>query len=1012
MSFFRSFKFRFWLILAILVSATSWFIIDECHSSRLQARYFFNIASGLKYKLANGISSSIRFPKTAPYDQRMGYSKIPEFTGLLTAHNFVVTEQARMSPTLFNLSLPPIYPEKDQAGLNLLDSQQHLLYSSRSPERVYADFEAVPKLLADTLMFIEDRELLDARYPERNPAVNWSRLERAVFDQVIHTFHPAHEAPGASTLATQLEKYRHSPEGRTTSAKEKLLQMESASIRAYMAGENNMASRRKIVVAYLNTVPLTAKPGYGEINGLGDGMWVWYGRDFPEINNVLKNGNQTIDGEQLQRMAMTYKQALSLMIAQRRPSYYLREGAPTLMQMTNDHLRLLGTAGIISPALQNAALALPLRLNQGPVTEPVKSFVSRKAENVLRTDLSALLRIPHLYDLDRLDLTARTTLDGGTQQAVAAMLRQVHEQEGARKAQLYGHNMLSANDNPGRLTFSFTLFERGADANLLRVQTDNLDQPFDINSGARLNLGSTAKLRTLITYLEIIIKLHDSYAEMNAQDLGQVQVDKQDVLSRWALAYLAEHPHGSLHDMLEAAMMRTYSGNPAEAFFTGGGLQRFENFEPEENHRIMTVREGFQHSVNLVFVRLMRDIVRYYEFKTSSANIQQLAEPIAPDGTAKPETSASSPDSVRQAALSRFADKEGREFLVRFYKKYAGKTGDEAEQMLIDGMHARPKRLAILFRSLQPDADFKHFIVFMREQLPGAELDEQTLQTLYGKFGPEKFSLTDRGYLAGIHPLELWLVGYLRQNPKATLGQAIGASHDQRQEVYAWLFKTHNRQTQESRIHQMLELEAFQEIAIDWRRVGYPFEALTPSYATALGASGDRPASLAELMGIIVNKGMLMPVKKLQSMQFAQGTPYETHFVNRPVAGKRVLPEELTELVRRSLIDVVQGGTGVRLQNGFTQQDGAAIEIGGKTGTGDQRFETYAPGGKLIDSRAVNRSATFVFLIGDRFFGTATAYVHEPYAADYVFTSALTVQLLKSLIPALQPIVASAEARK
>jgi membrane peptidoglycan carboxypeptidase len=179
-----------------------------------------------------------------------------------------------------------------------------------------------------------------------------------------------------------------------------------------------------------------------------------------------------------------------------------------------------------------------------------------------------------------------------------------------------------------------------------------------------------------------------------------------------------------------------------------------------------------------------------------------------------------------------------------------------------------------------------------------------------------------------------------------------------------------------------------------------------------LGASGDRPASLAELMGIIVNKGILMPVRKLQSMEFAKGTPYETHFLHVPAAGKRVLPEEITDVVRRSLIDVVQGGTGVRLRNGFGQKDGSFIEIGGKTGTGDQRFETYAPGGNLIESRAVNRSATFVFLIGDRFFGTVTAYVHEPYAADYKFTSALTVQLLKSLIPALQPIVAEAGGKK
>jgi len=990
----------------MLTCGIGWIIVSELHSSRFQARYFSDIASRLKFNQENGISSAIRFPKNGPYDERLGYSKIPEYTKRLTAHGFAVSEQARMSPTLFNLQLPPIYPEKDQAGLDLLDSKQQSLYSARSPERVYANFDAIPKLLTDTLLFIEDKELLDTRYPTRNPAVNWSRLDRAVFDHAMRAFNPSHDAPGASTLATQIEKYRHSPEGRTTSAKEKLLQMESASIRAYMYGENNMLNRRQTVVAYLNTVPLTAKAGYGEINGLGDGMWVWYGRGFTEFNDLLKSGKKEVRREQLRRMAETYKQALSLMIAQRRPSYYLREGAPSLMQMTNNHLRLLCASGIISPALQNAALPLTLRLNQGPVTEQVASFVSRKASTLLRTDLSSLLRIPRLYDLDRVDLTVNTTLDGNTQRAVTAMLRQMREPTGAKAAELYGHNMLSAGDNPGRLSYSFTLFERGADANLLRVQTDNLDQPFDINNGARLNLGSTAKLRTLITYLEIITQLHKSYSAMSKDDLGKVQVDRHDVLSNWALEYFAENPHCSLSDALEAAMVRTYSGNPSEAFFTGGGLQKFENFLPEENGRIMTVREGFQQSVNLVFVRLMRDIVRYYEFKTPSASIQRLADAISSDATTQSEPSEASTNSVRQAALSRFADKEGREFLVQFYKKYKGKTDDEAEQILIDGVRAQPKRLSILFRSLEPDADFQHFTAFMREHLPEAKLSEQNLKTLYDKFGVDKYSLNDRGYLAGIHPLELWLVSYLRHNPKAKLSQAVEASRDQRQEVYAWLFKTHNKKTQESRINQMLELEAFQEIAVDWHHLGYPFESLTPSYASALGASGDRPAALAELMGIIVNKGMLMPVRKLQSLLFAQGTPYETHFVHTPAAGVRVLPEEVTEIVHRALIGVVQDGTGVRLKNGFTQKDGRVIEIGGKTGTGDQRFVTYAPNGSLIESRAVNRSATFVFAIGDRFFGTVTAYVHEPYAADYEFTSSLTVQLLKSLIPALQPIVA------
>ncbi len=979
------------LLFLLLILAAGWLVFDELHTSRFQAGYFAKIAGKLNFELANGISPAIRFPKFGPYDERMGYTRIPEYIDLLTRHDFFVARQARMSPALLNLQLSPIYPEKDQAGLTLLDSKKQTLYSVRAPQQIYASFNAVPTLLTRTLLFVEDRELLDERYPMRNPAVNWSRLSRAVFDQAVHAVIPSHDTPGASTLVTQIEKYRHSPEGRTTSAREKLLQMESASIRAYLHGKNNLGSRRQTVVTYLNTVPLSAKAGYGEINGFGDGMRAWYGRDFADVNARL---NSTGD-----KQAETYKQALSLIIAQRRPSYYLREGAPALLKTTNSHLRLLAAAGIISADLLRAALPLPLRLNQKPISEPATSFVSHKAANALRTDLSALLHVPHQYDLDRLDLTVQTTLDGSAQRAVSAKLQQVSNPAAARTAGLYGHNMLSPKDDLSHLAFSFTLYERGEHANLLRVQTDSLDQPFDINSGARLNLGSTAKLRTLITYLQIMTKLHSLYAETGPQERGMIKLDRHDVLSRWALDYFAAHPHASLPDTLDAAMMRTYSGNPSEAFFTGGGLQKFENFEPSENTRNMTVREGFQHSVNLVFVRLMRDIVYYYEHQTPSADIQNLAEDDS-------EAAAPTPDSVRQATLSRFADKEGREFLVRFYKKYKGKTGIEAEQMLIDDVRAQPKRLTILFRSLEPDADFRKYAAFMHAQLPESELRLQTLQTLYDKFGVDQYSLTDRGYLIDVHPLELWLVSYLYKTPGATLSQIIAASREQRQEVYAWLFKTHNKKTQESRIRQMLELEAFQEIAANWRELGYPFEALTPSYASALGASGDRPASLAELMGIINNNGIKMPVLKLQSLKFAQGTPYETDFEHRSAAGIRVLPEEITAVVRRSLIDVVQGGTGVRLKGGFTQKDGTNIAVGGKTGTGDQRFVTYAPGGKLLESRVVNRSATFVFLIGDKFFGTLTAYVHEPYAANYTFTSALMVQLLKSLIPALQPVVA------
>ena len=50
---------------------------------------------------------------------------------------------------------------------------------------------------------------------------------------------------------------------------------------------------------------------------------------------------------------------------------------------------------------------------------------------------------------------------------------------------LYGHRLLEAR-RLGALIYSLTLYERGDGVNHLRVQADNLDQPFDINQGAKL----------------------------------------------------------------------------------------------------------------------------------------------------------------------------------------------------------------------------------------------------------------------------------------------------------------------------------------------------------------------------------------------------------------------------------------------------------------------------------------------------------------------------------------------
>jgi len=100
---------------------------------------------------------------------------------------------------------------------------------------------------------------------------------------------------------------------------------------------------------------------------------------------------------------------------------------------------------------------------------------------------------------------------------------------------------------------------------------------------------------------------------------------------------------------------------------------------------------------------------------------------------------------------------------------------------------------------------------------------------------------------------------------------------------------------------------------------------------------------------------------------------------------------------------VVDAGTARRLAGSFTLADGSPLVMGGKTGTGDNRIETVGRYGNVIQSRARNRTATFVFFLGPQHFGTLTAFVPGSASDKFRFTSALPVQVLKGMAPLLQP---------
>ena len=152
-----------------------------------------------------------------------------------------------------------------------------------------------------------------------------------------------------------------------------------------------------------------------------------------------------------------------------------------------------------------------------------------------------------------------------------------------------------------------------------------------------------------------------------------------------------------------------------------------------------------------------------------------------------------------------------------------------------------------------------------------------------------------------------------------------------------------------------------------------------------------------------------MPTVLIESLRFGAGTPFETLVERAPVKSERLFTPELAAAVRSVLIDVVEGGTATRLAHAIVREDGTRIALGGKTGTGDHRYVTFSAAGAIKESRAVNRSATFVFFIGDRFFGTMTAFVPGADAANYTFTSALSTQVMKHLLPILKPLIDRAQ---
>jgi cell division protein FtsI/penicillin-binding protein 2 len=327
----------------------------------------------------------------------------------------------------------------------------------------------------------------------------------------------------------------------------------------------------------------------------------------------------------------------------------------------------------------------------------------------------------------------------------------------------------------------------------------------------------------------------------------------------------------------------------------------------------------------------------------------------------------------RGRMLQEIAEEESRNVLRRAYQSYRGQTEQQIVTRLLGTKGNADRRLTVLFFAWRIGADERALAAWLaKNRVPAQEKD---VAKLFRAYHNPRLTLVDHAYLLSLHPLDLWCASEYRKNPKRSWEELFASSKEARRQGSAWLLNSRNQRAQDLRLRIRVERDAFARMVPYWQRLGFPFKTMVPSYATAIGNSSDRPVALAEMIGVLVNDGIRRPGTALTNIHFARGTPYETLLERKAEQGQPVLAPEVARAVRKAMATVVENGTARRLNGVFRLADGRLITVGGKTGSGDNRIETFNRWGGVTSSRATNRTAAFVFYIGDHYFGVVTAYV-------------------------------------
>jgi len=616
--------------------------------------------AGLKYgtprknKINGQINQSFSY-----YDFR-GYTRLKRFAQKLKEQGFKVVRQVLQGyfePVFLKSGIEPPYkrtyaqppftrprnndlrldPEKiteehTNYGLIMLDRNQSVMFRKKIRDDIFETYDDIPYLLVELLTRAETKPYWRSIPPSYSPVITL-RFIYASFKMLLSKLFGGTDRGGGSSIVTQSIKLNRSPGAGTGNILEKLIQMLNADRFMYRDGFDTEETRKDAFVNYCNDVPVGTQyrgdPPGANITGFCDGVRVYFGRSMKSIREDLLLGESTEND--LRKKAYALKQIALITAILPRPNAYRGGKIGILHRKANIHIEYLVEKGVITKRLAQKAKSMRVRLQKNPLRRQPRVVHGTAWVSVRRFMQNALWEAKsgtneaHKFSsiFENMNFIIKTTYDRKLQYELHRRFEKIMKKFNHVKRFYYNR---SAGDKGGfdektnldEINYAVYIVQRGDSGNSVLAEYAS-DLTF--NQEGHLNLGSTAKFRVLIDYLQNIEWLYDNRSKLpelkaamknltrSGNKYSNPNTEDYNGLIQSLIWWTYFNRDKERDDLLKASLYEKTYPTGKKKFFTNGGPYEPDNiYEDQYYPAFQTVIDAFAQSTNRVFVRMLEDI--------------------------------------------------------------------------------------------------------------------------------------------------------------------------------------------------------------------------------------------------------------------------------------------------------------------------------------------------------------------------------------------------------------------